>query len=346
MALAMQRDLAALRSGVERWLAHSRQLERVVIDSCTRPSDGLSTEVLLVRAHGDGPSGPRADALALRLPPAGPGTFPRYDLALQAHVQQLVAAAGVPAPAPAELVTDETWLGTPFLAMPLVDGQVVGQSAVDDPWVAAVPEPEQRRLVDGLVDVVTAVHRVDWEPLGDVVEVRGIDAELDYWARYLDWYGDGEQLAPPLHAALEWCRAHRPPDPPHSLLWGDVRLGNLVFGRDVSVHAVLDWEMASVGAAEHDLAWHLCLTETEAALRRRSVPGFPDRASVVRRYEQRLGRSVQHLEWFEVLAMLRSTAVLSRIVWLHQRAGRPAMMPLADNPLLSLLSERIAAVAR
>ncbi len=43
--------------------------------------------------------GPGHDGMVVRLPPLDP-TFPDYDLGPQAAVQNAVAAAGVPAPAP------------------------------------------------------------------------------------------------------------------------------------------------------------------------------------------------------------------------------------------------------
>ncbi len=51
----------------------------------------------------------------VRLPPLEP-TFPDYDLAPQAAVQNAVAACGIPAPA--VVVEDPALIGAPFLAMP------------------------------------------------------------------------------------------------------------------------------------------------------------------------------------------------------------------------------------
>ncbi len=49
------------------------------------------------------------------------------------------------------------------------------------------------------------------------------------------------------------------------------------------------------------------------------------------------------MAWYEILAMIRSTAILARIGYLHEAAGQPNPMPLEDNPLLDLLAARIAA---
>ena len=48
-------------------------------------------------------------------------------------------------------------------------------------------------------------------------------------------------------------RTSRRPSRAPVLLWGDVRLGNVIFGDDLAPIAVLDWDMASIGAPEHDI---------------------------------------------------------------------------------------------
>jgi aminoglycoside phosphotransferase (APT) family kinase protein len=175
------------------------------------------------------------------------------------------------------------------------------------------------------------------------VPVRGLDDELAYWTRYLNWYGDGEMLAPALSEALGWCIEHRPAgEPPPVFLWGDVRLGNIIFDEARRPVAVLDWEMTTIGAPEHDLAWQLTLEATQNELFGRSVPGFLDHDEACAHYEAQVGRALQDLEWFEVLAMVRSIAIMTRLAHLEEQNGRPPMLPLADNTLLDLLARRIA----
>ncbi len=70
----------------------------------------------------------------VRLPPLEP-SFPDYDLEPQAVVQNAVAASGVPAPAPAVVVTDQSYVDAPFLVMPLVPGHVPGPAPLFDPYV-------------------------------------------------------------------------------------------------------------------------------------------------------------------------------------------------------------------
>lgn len=281
--------------------------------------------------------------LVVKLPPPGPAIFPAYDFDLQAAVQQAVAAAGIPAAAPARSEADERWLGAPFLVMPAVAGHIVGEVPALDRRLIAADATANRTLHTTFVELVADINRVDWRTagLGDVLPHRDNAAELAYWRDYLDWYADGEILVPALVDALDWCGAHQPAhEPEPSLRWGDVRLENVILDDVGAPAAVLDWEMASRGAAEHDLAWLTTLQATQDALVGRAVPGFLDLPAVVAAFEARLGRPVQDLAWYEALAALRSTAILSRIAHLNDRRGEPNFFPIADNPLLDLLAAR------
>jgi aminoglycoside phosphotransferase (APT) family kinase protein len=268
-------------------------------------------------------------AVALRLPPLGEGIFPAYDLAQQAHAHEAAAAAGVPAPVPVELVD----VGEPALAMPLVDGHVPGEMPAFDPWVV----DRGTAAYGAVVDVLARLHTADVAGVG--LPHRSVDDELAWWSDHLAWYGGD---VPALADALDACAHHRPPDePPPALLWGDVRLGNVVFADDGSPAAVLDWEMATIGAPEHDLGWWWGLEAMQDELVGGRAEAFPSLADLRDRYETAVGRELQDLDWYETFALFRSAAILTRIGVLQQRAGLPTRMPLADNPVLDHLARRV-----
>ena len=138
---------------------------------------------------------------------------------------------------------------------------------------------------------------------------------------------------PALARALRWCRAHRPPhEPAAALLWGDVRFENMILDDDGQPRAVLDWDMTSVGAPEHDLAWFTSLDFTMQALFGKRTEGFPDRQQTIERFGELSGRPVLDLEWYETLAMVRSTAIMTRISVLRGEAGEPVMLPDRGQP--------------
>ena len=99
------------------------------------------------------------------------------------------------------------------------------------------------------------------------------------------------------------------------LNWGDARIGNMLY-RDYTPVAVLDWEMATMGPREVDLAWmiflHVFFNDLAARFEMPAMDDFMNRASVIADYEELTGVRVRDLEWFEVFAALRFAIVSVR----------------------------------
>ena len=291
----------------------------------------MANETLLVDLGPDDPG------MVVRLPPLEP-TFPDYELAPQATVQNVVAAHGVAAPAPAVAVEDSAWIGCPFLVMPRVHGDIPGPAPVFDPYVGALGPDARTRLHVALLDTTAAVHAVPWrqQGLADVLPGTLVGDALDRWDAYVAWAGEGDPL-PALTEALAWCRRTCPPSGEEVLLWGDVRLGNLVLDPEQRVVAVLDWDLAAIGPPEMDLGWLFGLDFMMGSLFGETVSGFLTRRDAVGRYEEATGRSVQHLEWHEVFALVRALAINDR----HQRITGSRRR--TANPMVPVLLERLAA---
>jgi aminoglycoside phosphotransferase (APT) family kinase protein len=187
------------------------------------------------------------------------------------------------------------------------------------------------------------VHAVDWAAadLGAALPRRSLAETLDYWAAYVAWAGEGEPL-PALVTALEWCRRARPDDAGDGqvLLWGDARMGNLVYDDQLNVHAVLDWDLASLGPPEMDLGWFFGLEFMMEQLFGRRLAGFPSRAAALARYAEASGHAVTQLDWHEVFALVRALAINDR----HQRIA--ASRRRRENPMADILLARMTAAER
>jgi aminoglycoside phosphotransferase (APT) family kinase protein len=337
MATGERRDDAALAAGLSRWVAaHAGAVpgatpgsDAVTIAGLAHAEGGMANETVLVDF------GPAHAGMVVRLPPLD-ATFPDYDLAPQAAVQNAVAAAGVPAPAPAIVESGLAWVGSPFLAMPRVHGAVAGPAPAFDPYVRDAGPAFQRVMYDGLIDVLAAIHSVPSETadLADVLGGPRLADALARWTAYVEWSSEGDPL-PALTQALDWCTRHCPPEGEGVLLWGDVRLGNLVFDDRREVVAVLDWDLVALGPREMDLGWHFGLDFMMEALFGQRVPGFPSRLEALERYERASGHEVRDLAWHEVFALTRALAINDR----HQRiTGDPRRR---DNPMGGVLLARL-----
>jgi aminoglycoside phosphotransferase (APT) family kinase protein len=327
------RDLGDVRRAFVEWLAghltaQGIDASELDVELTSFAAGGYSNEIFFVDATYVETGEPHASRLVLRLPPDGPSLFPTYDLAMQVAVQVAVGAQGVPVPSPVTLEPDERWLGTPFLVMPLIDGHNTGELPVADPWLGTAEPELQRTLQEGFLDTLARIHRTPWEgqPVADHLRGAGasVHDEVRWWEDLADWTFDGTP-PPALVSAFAWCREHVPAhEPPASVLWGDVRLGNVIFDDGFAPVAVLDWEMASIGAPEHDLAWYIALEGMTEHFFGQRVRGFLTRDEIVARHQQALGRPLVDFEWFEIFAMCRSTALSMRTDRLASfRLGKP-----------------------
>jgi len=100
------------------------------------------------------------------------------------------------------------------------------------------------------------------------------------------------------------------------LSWGDSRIGNVLY-RDFEPVAILDWEMASLGPPELDVAWLITLHAFfEDVAKTYELPGLPDflrRDDVAARYEALTGYAPGDLDFYCAYAATRHAIIMSRI---------------------------------
>jgi aminoglycoside phosphotransferase (APT) family kinase protein len=308
------------------------------VEHLHRPTAGFSNETFVVTIHWC----EEHERVVVRLPSLQP-SYPDHDVHVEAEVQAALGAAGLPVPRVIAVEDDPAWLGAPFVVMEFVEGTVAGQAPGVDPWIADAPREQQTRVQDEFITALARVHRFDWPETRLPERLRtGIRSELTYWMAYVEWATDGSPPAA-LADALRWCSDHAPPDEPAlSLLWGDARLGNVMYTDDGHVVALLDWELASLGPAEMDVAWYLALDDLATKATGTAVPGFRDRNQFLARYESALGRSLGHLPWHEIFALVRSIAVNDKQARLAADVGMPYPGFFGDsNPMLGYVAHRI-----
>ncbi|MFJ7242752.1 phosphotransferase family protein [Streptomyces olivaceus] len=341
MPVPLQRDPDLTRAVLTHWFGtRVRDIGAVELGPVAVPKEaGFSGEILLFDAEWTGPGAHRRQALAVRVAPTGHRVFPEEFWEGQVRLLRLLDATGLPVP---KVLWDEPspdYLGAPFLVMERVDGRVPADlpSYHRQGWLAELPPADRAAVWNGGVDALAAIHRLDPKETGaDFLDrpefgPTGAGQLLRHFAHHLDFYGVGADNTT-ASAALDWLRANVPDDRgPASLLWGDARIGNIVYA-GTRPAALLDWEMAALGPAEADLAWYLHmdrhLSEGIGAPR---LAGLPGRAETVARWEERAGRTAQDLPYHEVFAAYRFCVVTARVVRLLEDSG--ILPPGTDFPL-------------
>jgi aminoglycoside phosphotransferase (APT) family kinase protein len=332
MPTPWERDLVAARERLRGWLVRTLPAaSEIEVSELVAPqSSGFSNETLLFDAAWRESGRPQREKLVVRIQPTGYQVFPEYDMRKQFECMRRLAPTDVPVPRMFWLEEqDRSVFGAPFYVM----GQVQGQAAADSPpytvtgWIHAAEPEDQARVWWGGVDAIAKIVRLDWKALGfeflDRPEfgATGIDQQLGYYEKYLEWAGAGRPQ-PTAEAALAWLRANQPAGESLHLVWGDARIGNVLFDRFAPV-AVLDWEMATLGGPEVDLGWTLFLRRFHTAgMEAPELPGFADRSATLERFERLCGHRPRHLHYYEAFAGFRFCVIMQRLMQQQVEYGR------------------------
>ena len=282
--------------------------------------------------------------LVVRRPPRGPLPPSAPDVLREARVLRALEGRA-PVPRVLAACADESVIGAPFYVMERLAGEVVNDAIP----AALDSEPERRRMGEELVDALVTLHGVDWRAAG----LEGFGKPDGYLERQVRrfgglWERHRTRELPAVDRVGRWLGEHLPESPPATIVHGDYRLGNVMYAPQPPARmvAIFDWEMSTIGDPLADLGY-LCtfwvsrddppagIFEQHAVTR---APGFPTRAEVIARYEERSGRSMSDIRWYEAMA-------LWKIIVFMEGNYRRALAGSVDDPYLTSFGESIAALA-
>jgi aminoglycoside phosphotransferase (APT) family kinase protein len=182
---------------------------------------------------------------------------------------------------------------------------------------------DRARLGEELVDALAEIHAVDWQAagLGDFGRPTGY---LERQVRRSSglWEVNATRELPEVAEVGEWLGQTVPESGPATVVHGDYRLGNVLVAAEgeARVLAVLDWELATIGDPLADLGYLLATWAEPGGpdnpMQLSPVtrePGFPSRAQLAERYEERTGRRCDDLAWYEALALWKAAVFCEAI---------------------------------
>jgi aminoglycoside phosphotransferase (APT) family kinase protein len=302
-----------------------------------RIGEGHSNVTYLLR-RGD-------ERLVLRRPPRGPLPPSAHDVLREARLVGAIESADVRTPRVLAACDDEAVIGAPFYVMAYEEGVVITSSLPDH--LDSVEE--RRRICEELVDALAEMHAVDWRACG----LEGFGKPTGYLDRQLRrfgglWEHNKTRELPLVQEIGEWLAANKPESPPATIVHGDYRLGNTMFGSAAPARlvAIFDWEMATIGDPLADVGyltatWAERGAEHGTMFDRMSVTnddGFMKRDELVLRYEERTGHSMSDLRWYQALALWKA-AVFMEGNYKRSVAGT------TDDPYLKLFDEGVPQLA-
>jgi aminoglycoside phosphotransferase (APT) family kinase protein len=315
---------------MSRWLATvlpAGAAAEVTVESGV-DANGMSSETIILTARWTADGKPAEQRFVTRVAPTAQDVpvFPSYRLDHQFDVIRLVAElTDVPVPRVRWLEPTGKVLGSPFFLMDYVQGVVppdVMPYTFGDNWLYDAPPESQRLLADSTIEVLAKLHAIPdpTSTFGFLSGGSGTALERHFaWVR--SWY----DFAVPdigrsslLERTFEWLQAHWPSEVAARepvLLWGDARVGNVLYA-DFRPVAVLDWEMTALGPRELDVAWlifaHMVFQELAGLA---GLPGLPEllrEDDVRRRYRELTGVELGDLQWFYAYSGLMWACVFMR----------------------------------
>ncbi|WP_435320633.1 phosphotransferase family protein [Haloarchaeobius sp. TZWSO28] len=321
----------------------TRELGEATAFEVEHHQEGHSNETLFV-TWGD-------RDLVIRRPPPGETAETAHDVLREYRVMAALQDTDVPVPTTVLACDDHDVLGADFYVMDRVEGHVLRSA---EPDVFAAPAHRQT-IGEELVDTLASIHSVDLAATGldEFGRPTGYtQRQVDRWQKQLEWAFEvtaEERSVPTLRRVGEWLQEHVPADHPETLVHGDYKLDNVMFGPDTppELVAVFDWEMSTLGDPLADFGWMLSYwrdaKDPEPAVPELTATfmehdDYPTREELVERYETQTGFDFEHDRFYRALAVYK-LAGLGEMFFRRYLEGN------SDDPMYPLMEDRVPALA-
>ncbi|MEM7142811.1 MAG: phosphotransferase family protein [Actinomycetota bacterium] len=282
-------------------------------------------------------------SVALRRPPEGRGLATAHDMGREWRIMDALGRAdATPVPACLARCDDEAVTGAPFYVMSFVDGLIIRT-----PEDAADLSPSDAdRAAEALIETQVGFHTLDLDAVG----LADLGRHDGYVARQLKrWRTQVERVdarpVPLVYELHERLSARIPAERARpALAHGDYRFDNVVIGADLSIAAVLDWELCTTGDPIADFAWSIqywadpgeSFTWLPDAPTTAEV--FPRRDAVIGRYAAATGFDLSDYPFYEAFSWWKQACIVEGA---YARRLRGAQGGMAQSGAVSDIAERV-----
>ena len=305
---------------------------------------GNSNEIIFV-TWGD-------QEFVLRRPPLDETADTAHEILREFQVLSVLQDSAAPVPRTITACEDRSVLDCEFYLMERVGGEVIGDTEPDRFRTAA----HRRRVGQEMVDTLARIHEVDYESVGLAQFGRPegfTQRQVDRWTEQKEWVTSRDILereVTELDKLGAWLAGNIPETHPKTLVHGDFRLDNMMFGTGTppKLVAVLDWELSTLGDPLTDLGfllahWRDSKDEHPPAIPEWTTPytaheDYPTRVELVDQYQTRTGIDFEHERFYRALAVFKE-AVAGEMFYGRYLAGE------TEDPLYPKMEERVPAMA-
>lgn len=258
-------------------------------------------------------------AYVLRKKPPGELLPSAHAVDREYRVMSALANSNVPVPTTRHLCTDINVIGQMFYVMDYVAGRVFENPAMPDCAAA-----DRSTAYCDAASVLGRLHAVDYDNCGlaSFGKPDGYVArQVARWSKQYTSSQVSESAA--MDQLIAWLPANSPDDERAAIVHGDFRPGNLILDSNMmTVAAVLDWELSTIGHPLADLGYFLMpyrldAKQTSNGLRGLdlSAMGIPDERKLIEVYSAATGGGpVQNTDYYIVFSMFRLAAILAGVL--------------------------------
>lgn len=268
-----------------------------------------------------------------RRPPNSDAPPGAYDFARQFKIQSRLGKVLPVTPRGLAYCPDTSVIGVPFLISEFRKGIAISNEL---PAQLAGVENIGGKLSALVIGALAQLHRIDPAAAGlaDLGKAEGFIArQIHGWHRRAARVLPDRQMRK-MDVIRDWLVANQPPERPGTLVHLDFKLDNvLVDPQTLTVQAIVDWEMATIGNPIYDLMLTLLVwgEPTDAPVYARqscmpcSAPGWWTRRHAIEAYQRETGTRwpEQDLKFYWLLAMFRNIGAQAQLVVLYEREAMP-----------------------
>ena len=296
----------------------SHDLDQAALTNWLEGDAGLAGPITIAKFPG-GQSNPTyrldtgAGPLVLRRQPFGPLLASAHAGDREYRLITALSSSGLVA-RPVALCTDRTVIGAMFYVMSFVEGRVFWDGTL--PGLAA---EDRGAVYENAIDALARLHAIDHVAIG----LADFGRPGNYFARQVDrWTRQyrASQTAgiEPVEKLIEWLPRTIPEQTRTSIIHGDYRLDNLIYGPDYGVRAILDWELSTIGDPLADFAyfamnWSMP-ADGRSGISGADADGIPTLDDAAARYCAGTGRDgLPDLHWYFAYGLFRLVGIVQGI---------------------------------
>jgi aminoglycoside phosphotransferase (APT) family kinase protein len=284
----------------------------------------------------------------LRRPPLGAVLATAHDMGREHRILSALTDSDVPVPRTLAVCQDESVNDAPFYVMEYVEGDVL---VTPEMTAKRLPEANRGPLGMHIIEVLANLHRIEPDDVG----LGDLGRREAYLARQMkrwqsQWEKSKTRELPAMEEAHDLLVAKMPDQSSTAIVHGDYRLGNFLTNcAKGKVEAVLDWELCTLGDPLADVGYLMNdwngpgdkqLSASGTSLSATTCGGFPDRETILARYEELTGFSTKGVDYYRAFQYWRLAAIVEGVLSRYKQGvmGDAVDLGVFESQVASLAS--------